>query len=101
MPKAFFKGFDPYQFFQKNHNNIKVIHAHGFARNGDFHKEFLGHDFDWPGFMSFVRKFNYAGAVTMEIFPFGHLFYFKLPSQADLDKAQEVIEENFGILKRL
>ena len=87
---------------KRNHNNIKVIHAHGFLQKGrEFHKEFIGHEFDWPGFMSFVRKFNYAGAVTMEIFPFGRLFHFKLPPQVILDKAKETIEDNFRILKRV
>ena len=80
VAKAVLKGFDPYQFFQRNNSNVKVIHMHGFSKDGHFHKSFLEDTFDWPGFFSFVRKFNYTGAITMEIFPLGRIFYFKLPS---------------------
>ncbi|MEK9174953.1 MAG: sugar phosphate isomerase/epimerase [Patescibacteria group bacterium] len=101
VAKAFLKGIDPYQFFQKNHNNIKVIHAHGFDVNGDFHKSFLENTFDWPGFVSFVRKFDWPGAVTLEIFPLHRWVYFNLPSQSELSRAKEIIRESFGILRRV
>ncbi|MDP3800336.1 MAG: sugar phosphate isomerase/epimerase, partial [bacterium] len=100
VAKSFLKGFDPYQFFQRNHNNIKVIHAHGFDHQGDFHKGFLEDTFDWAGFASFIKKFNYTGAITMEIFPLHKLFYFKLPPKANLDRAKDIAEENFRMLKR-
>ncbi len=101
VAKAFLKGFDSYQFFQRNHSNIKVIHVHGFDRKGHFHKGLLEDTFDWAGFASFVKKFNYTGAMTMEIFPLMKLFYFKLPPKEALDRAKDTIEENFRMLRRV
>ena len=100
VAKAFLKGIDPYQFFQRHHPNIKVIHIHGFSREGSFHVGFFGNEFDWAGFMSFVRKFDYQGVVTLEIFPLHRWVYFNRPSQSDFDRAKEIIRENFEILRR-
>ena len=99
VAKAFLKGIDPYQFFQRNRANIKVIHIHGFTRGGHFHKGFFGDEFDWAGFMSFVRKFDYQGAVTLEIFPLHRWVYFGLPAPSDFDRARGIIKENFEILR--
>ncbi len=99
VAKAVLAGIDPYQFFQRNHSQIKVVHLHGF-KNGDFHIGFKGHDFDWSGFLSFVKKFNYTGAVTLEIFPIHKWFYFNLPQRSELDRAKDIIRENFALLKR-
>ncbi len=101
VAKAFLKGIDPYQFFQRHHKNIKVIHIHGFTHQGSFHVGFFGNEFDWSGFMSFVHKFDYQGAVTLEIFPLHRYIHFNLPSPAELARAQEIIKENFEILKRV
>lgn len=101
VAKACLKGFDPYQFFQKNNSNIKVIHVHGFDLKGNYHKGCLEGTFDWSGFISFVKKFNYGGVITMEIFPLMKLFYFKLPPKEALDRAKDIIEENFRMLKRV
>lgn len=100
VAKAFLKGIDPYQFFQRYHQNIKVIHIHGFNREGNFHIGCAGGEFDWTGFMSFVKKFDYSGAVTLEIFPLHRYINFGLPSQSELARAQAIIKENFEILKR-
>ncbi|MBI2052349.1 MAG: sugar phosphate isomerase/epimerase [Candidatus Sungbacteria bacterium] len=101
VAKAVLKGIDPYQFFQRHHARIKVIHIHGFNRSGEFHTGLWGGEFDWTGFMSFVRKFDYQGAVTLEIFPLHRWIYFSQPSKSDLDRAREIIKENFEILRRV
>ncbi len=100
VAKAVLAGIDPYQFFQRNHSQIKVVHLHGF-KNGDFHIGFNGKNFDWSGFLSFVKKFNYTGAVTLEIFPLHKWFYFNFPRRSELDRAKEIIRENFALLKRV
>ncbi len=100
VAKAVLAGIDPYQFFQKNHGQIKVVHLHGF-KNGDFHIGFNGRNFDWSGFLSFVKKFNYTGMVTLEIFPLHKWFYFNLPQRSELARAKDIIRENFALLKRV
>lgn len=99
VAKAVLAGADPYQFFQRHTEQIKVLHFHGF-NHGSFHIGFRGHNFDWSGFMSFVKKFNFDGAITLEIFPFHKWFYFRRPPQKQLAQAKEVIKESFALLKR-
>ncbi len=99
VAKAVLAGLDPYQFFQKHTGQIKVLHFHGFNQ-GDFHIGFRGHDFDWSGFMSFVKKYDFEGAVTLEIFPFHKWIYIRRPSQKQLVQAREIIKESFELLKR-
>ena len=100
VAKAVLAGIDPYQFFQRNREQIKVIHIHGFTHKGDFHVGCTGQEFDWLGFMSFVKKFNYLGTVTLEIFPLHKWFRFNLPPSQKLNEAKEIITENFQLLKR-
>ncbi len=99
VAKAVLTGTDPYQFFQKHTEQIKVLHFHGFNQ-GSFHVGFRGHNFDWSGFMSFVKKFNFDGAVTLEIFPFHKWLYFRRPAKEQLARAREIIKESFTLLKR-
>ncbi|MBI2453994.1 MAG: sugar phosphate isomerase/epimerase [Parcubacteria group bacterium] len=100
VAKAVLAGIDPYQFFQRNRDQIKVIHIHGFTHQGDFHVGCLGGEFDWVGFMSFVKKFDWPGAVTLEIFPLHKWVHFGLPKTEALDCAKEIIHENFRLLQR-
>ena len=99
VTKAFLAGMDPYQFFQRNRTHIPAMHFHGFS-NGDYHIGFRGRDFDWPGFMSFIKKYDYAGTVTLEVFPMHKLFYFDLPSREKLEAAKEIVRVDFAVLKR-
>ncbi len=99
VPKASIAGADPYQFFKNHCSEIKVIHAHGFKGNG-YHLSFRAGDFDWFGFMSFIKKFNYGGLVTLEVFPMAQYFYFGLPSKEKLESAKKIVKESFEVLKR-
>lgn len=101
VAKAVLFGTDPYQFFQRCHNYIKAFHFHGFNHPANYHLDFQSHNFDWSGFLSFVKKYNFEGYVTMEIFPLHHWIYFNMPSLSQLAKAKEVIRENFEVLKRV
>jgi sugar phosphate isomerase/epimerase len=100
VAKGILCGMDPYQFFQRNKNSIKVMHFHGFNRNSDYHIGFIRHDFDWSGFMSFVKKFDSDVVVTIEIFPMHKLIHFNLPSRKVFETTKSFIRENFEILKR-
>lgn len=100
VAKGILHGMDPYQFFQKNKDNIKAMHFHGFNRDNNYHIGFSGHNFDWSGFMSFVKKFNTDVAITLEIFPMSKLIHFNMPSPKTFKSAREFVAENFEILKR-
>jgi hypothetical protein len=52
------------------------------------------------GFMSFVRKFNYEGLVTLEVFPMSQYFHLGLPSKEKFAEAREIVKESFEVLKR-
>lgn len=100
VPKGVLCGIDPYQFFQKNRSIIKSMHFHGFDKKGNYHLGFAGNDFDWPGFMSFVKKFDTDVVVTLEIFPMHEWVHFGLPSKKVFEESKNFIKENFDILKR-
>jgi sugar phosphate isomerase/epimerase len=100
VAKGILCGIDPYQFFQRNRNNIKAMHFHGFNGTSNYHIGFRGHNFDWSGFMSFVKKFDTDVAVTLEVFPMQRWFYFDLPSKKVFESSKIFIKESFEILKR-
>lgn len=100
VAKGILCGMDPYQFFKRNIDNIKVMHFHGFNHDSNYHIGFEGHNFDWSGFMSFVKKFGTDVAVTLEIFPMKKWIYINLPSRKVLEESKRFIKENFEILKR-
>ena len=100
VAKGVINGYDPYQFFQRNRSNIKAMHFHGFNHGSDYHIGFSGHNFDWSGFVSFVRKFDTDVAVTLEIFPMQKFIYFDLPAKKVFEASKDFIKENFEILKR-
>lgn len=99
VSKLHLAGEDPYQFFQRNRTHISAMHFHGFDGD-DYHVGFNGRDFDWSGFMSFVKKYSYEGTVTLEVFPMQKWVYVNLPSREKLASTKELIEENFRILRR-
>lgn len=100
IAKAALADIDPYQFFQRNHNQIKVIHLHGFTQKGGFHVDFKGGGFDWSGFASFVNKFDWPGAATLEVFPLHRWVHFSLPAAGELERAKTIIRENLDLLRR-
>ena len=99
VAKGVLQGIDPYQFFQRNRNIVKAMHFHGFNHESNYHIGFAGHNFDWSGFMSFVKKFDTDVSVTLEIFPMQKWIHFELPSKKIFESSRNFIKENFEILK--
>lgn len=99
VPKLFLNGGDPYQFFQRCQNSIKTVHVSGFD-NEAWHLGLDGRNFDWFGFVSFLKKHHFQGAVNLEVFPVHQWLRFGRPGPEQLLKAKEIIKESFEVLQR-